>query len=135
LPPKMGKSSNMGPPPRIHRFRYFSVLAPHSHARTAVTALAKPTAALQIAPACGPPLWEAVSAECEPPACQRPATLVSALARKCDENGAEQPVDAEARRSSTVDPHHRPEHNQARVIERPIRQKGGERPTLCHLPQ
>jgi hypothetical protein len=37
------------PPPRIHRHRYYGVLAPHSPLRAAVTALAEPAAT--VAPA------------------------------------------------------------------------------------
>lgn len=38
------------PPPRIHRHRYFGVLAPHSPLRAAVTALAVSAATAQAAP-------------------------------------------------------------------------------------
>jgi Putative transposase len=41
------------PPPRIHRHRYYGVLAPHSPLRAAVTALATPAAT---APAAPPPI-------------------------------------------------------------------------------
>jgi hypothetical protein len=41
------------PPPRVHRHRYYGVLAPNAPLRAAVIALA---------PARGPPLWEAVAA-------------------------------------------------------------------------
>jgi hypothetical protein len=39
--------------------------------------------------------------------------LASAPAQKYDDKRAEQPI---ARRKSTLDPHHRPDHNQARAI-------------------
>jgi len=53
------------PPPRLHRHRYFGVLAPNSPLRTAVT---EPTAPPRIAPARGPPLWAATAAEHDPAA-------------------------------------------------------------------
>jgi Putative transposase len=42
------------PPPRVHRHRYFGVLAPHSPLRTAVTALAPAAATALPAPAPSP---------------------------------------------------------------------------------
>jgi len=45
------KIAALVPPPRVHRHRYYGVLAPNAPLRAAVTA-----------PARGPPLWEAVTA-------------------------------------------------------------------------
>jgi hypothetical protein len=46
------------PPPRIHRHRYFGVLAPHSPLRAAVTALALAAATTPAAPRSNPPAAE-----------------------------------------------------------------------------
>jgi len=61
------------PPPRIHRHRYFGVLAPHSPLRAAVTALAVPAAT---APATPPPNPAGPAAE---PAHRRAARSAWAL--------------------------------------------------------
>ena len=52
--------SRMVPPPRLHRHRYFGVLAPNSPLRSAVT----PHRACPR----GPPRWEATDAEPDPAA-------------------------------------------------------------------
>jgi hypothetical protein len=53
------KIAALVPPPRIHRHRYYGVLAPNAPLRAAVTALAR-----------GPPLWEAAAGA--PPAGNAP---------------------------------------------------------------
>lgn len=62
------------PPPRIHRHRYFGVLAPNSPLRAAVTALAMP--AVPLAPAVAPPNPAPPAAE---PAHRRAARYAWAL--------------------------------------------------------